>query len=161
MNRLGTGTGDGNAAGGKLPRLQVLAVYEDFATGLRARQTLDQTVLRLGAAVGVQLNLWRFDILCEPALREQVAKEAAAADIVVISMHGQGELPASVNLWLEEWSGRKGGKPCALVVSLDAAARDTARAAQTVEALGAVARLAGVDVFLHLGAGAGGVGGRR
>ncbi len=93
MNCVGTSADAGSAAGKEPLRLDVLAVYEDFATGLRARQTLDQTVQRLEADADVQVNLWRFDLLREPALRQQAAEEAAEADIVFVSMHGQSELP--------------------------------------------------------------------
>ena len=125
-------------------RLDALVVYEDFATGLRARRALDQTVRPLESHAEVQVHLWRFDLLGEPGLRQRAAQQAAEADIVFLSMHGQSALPKPVNLWFEEYLAQRGGEPHALAVSLDG------RATQMAEALGAAARLAGVDVFVHL-----------
>ena len=100
-------------------------VYEDVATGLRAKEALDQTMLRLTVDTDVHVNAWRFDLLCEPALHQQAVNEAAAAEIVFVSAHGREELPAAVRLWFHDWLARRGGEPCALAVSLDAEARET------------------------------------
>ncbi len=124
--------------------LEALLVYEDLETGLRAKHELDQTVKPLEPDAQVQVNLWRIDVLGEPELRDRAAKQAAEADIVFLSMHGQSALPAPVNLWFEEYLAQKGSEPHALAVSLDG------QATQTAEALGAAARLAGADVFVHL-----------
>jgi hypothetical protein len=151
MQGINEGEGDPRAVGEGPLRLRVLVIYEDLETGLRARQTLDHTVRQLAAEADAHVNLWRFDLLSEPRLRQRAAEEAAEADIVFCSAHGQRELPAIVNLWLQEWFGNKSGKPCALAVSLDAHAKDTPPATRMMEAIETAARLAGVDVFLHLG----------
>lgn len=151
MKDLYTRAEDRYAAGEGPLRLEALVVYEDLATGLRARQTLDRTVRELAADADVLVNLWRFDLLSEPGLRQRAAKEAADADIVFVSAHGRGALPATVNLWFREWFASKGGEPCALAVSLDANAKDTPSAIQMMEALDAAVRRAGVDLFLHVG----------
>src|SRR5215472_3208286 len=102
---------------GEWPRwLNAVVVYEDFATGLRARRTLEGLTQPLKADLGVRLNLWRFDLLREPPLRERVAQEAAEADVVFLSAHGRAELPVAVQQWLEDWFCRKGPEPCALAV---------------------------------------------
>ena len=129
-------------------RLGALVVYEDFPTGLRARQTLERLAHRLQADAESRLNLWRFDLLEEASLRAQAAQEAADADLVVVSAHGRENLPATVNLWMEEWLCRKGNERCALVLSLDSGAQRTPAATQTVAGLEALAQLANVDVFL-------------
>ena len=127
--------------------LNALVLYEDFGTGLRAKQTLDGTVQRLVFDADVHVKLWRFDLLREPALYDQAASEVTEADIVFVSAHGQGELPVSVNGWLQHWLARKVGEPCALAMSLDAGAGETPTAAQMLEALRGMAEQAGVEVF--------------
>ena len=114
MQQLGT-TGDiGNALGEGPLKLDVPVVYEDVGTGLRAKQALDQTILRLAVDTDVHVNMWRFEFLGEPALHQQAVNEAAAAEIVFVSAHGGEELPATVHLWLQHWLALKGGEPCAL-----------------------------------------------
>ena len=102
----------------RLLRLDVLVVYEDFGTGLRARRALDQTAQQLTVEADLQVNMWSFGLLRAPALYEQAANEAAEADIVFVSAHGPDELPASLKLWVQRWLARKGGGPCAMDRSL-------------------------------------------
>jgi len=130
-------------------RLDVLLVYEDFSTGLRARQAFDKVACQLKPDTDFKVDLWKFDLLREPALLEWAATEAAKADIVFLSAHGQDQLPKAAHSWLEQWFERRGGEPCALVVLLDKAPGDAAGAGQTWEALRAAALAAGVDVFHH------------
>jgi len=141
----GRGPVNGEATG----RLDVLLAYEDFSTGLRARQSFEKVARQLELNAAFKVNLWRFDLLREPGLLERATTEAANADIVFLSAHGRGELPGMAKLWLEHWFERRGAEPCALVVLLDMLAGDTAAVNQVWETLRAAAVAAGVDVFLH------------
>ena len=133
----------------RMPQLDVLLVYEDFSAGLRARQALDRILRQLELEADFNVNLWRFDLLREPALLERAANEAAKAWLVFLSAHSQGELPGTVNLWFKQWLERRGGEPCALAVLLDTLAVDPAEASQRLQALRASALAAGVDVFVQ------------
>jgi len=137
----------GDGGGGRSLSLQVLVVYEDLETGLRARQALEQTVQRLEATVDVRVNLWRFDLFREPAFLQHAAKEEA--DIVFFSTHAQAQLPAAVDSWFREWFARQGDEPRALAVLFDDPGKEMPTATDIMEALGGAARLAGVDVFLY------------
>lgn len=139
------------AASERLLRLVVLVVYEDFGTGLRARRALDQTAQQLAVETDLRVNMWSFGLLRAPALHEQAANEAAEADIVFVSAHGLDEQPASLKVWVQRWLARKGGRPCTLVISLDADAGDSPSAIQMLEAWRTAARLAGVGFILHRG----------
>jgi hypothetical protein len=141
----------GNAVSEGLLKLDVLVVHEDFGTGLRARRALDQTAQLFAVEADLKVNLWDFGLLREPALYEQAAHEAAEADIVFVSAHGQDELPVSLKLWVQQWLAREGRGPSALVMSLDADAGDSPSVIQMLEALHSAARLAGVDFILHWG----------
>ena len=137
----------GSAGGGEALSLDVLVVYDDLETGLKASQTLDRTMQRLEATVDMQVNFWRFDLFREPAFLQQAARQEA--DIVFFSTHGRAKLPATVDSWFREWFACQRDEPRALAVWLDDQAKDTAGATEMVEELSAAARLAGVDVFLH------------
>jgi hypothetical protein len=51
--------------------------------------------------------MWKFDVLALPKLREMAARDAAEADIIIVSAHGAIELPTEVKLWAEEWLAEK------------------------------------------------------
>ena len=127
--------------------LDVLLMYQDISTGLRARRLLDHVAISLKLEVDFRVSLWKFDLLREPALLEQATEEAAKADLVFFSAHGPRDVPAAVNLWFQRWLGRKTGEPCALPVLLDLNSRDTAATNLLLETLRALAGPAGVDVF--------------
>jgi hypothetical protein len=62
--------------------------------------------------------MWKFDVLSIPKLQAIAAKDATAADIGIISCHGE-ELPEQVRDWIEAWVSAPGG-PMALVALLAA-----------------------------------------
>jgi hypothetical protein len=134
-------------------RLHVLVIYEDLSTGSRAWHAFDQVIRQLELLVDVTVNLWRFDLMDDPAVFEQTVEEAAKADIVLVAAHGESGLPAAVNLWLSKWLNRLGDKPYALAMSLDAAVGNMPEAGRLMEALLTIVRSAGVDVFLQVAGG--------
>jgi hypothetical protein len=102
-----------------IPCLNVLILYEDFGTGLRAKHSLDMLPKQLFAPAPWSTKLWRIDLLSDPLLSEQAALEAAAAEVIILSVHGCGELSATVREWLNTWLSRKQNRPCVLGVLLD------------------------------------------
>jgi hypothetical protein len=151
MSALRIDNEDEAAVGQTRGRLDVLLVYEDFRTGLRVRHAFEQVKRHFEQEAAFNVVLWKIDLFSMPALLEQAANEAAKSDLVFLSAHSQDELPRTVHLWLEKWFERRGGGPCALVVSLDTTAGALDSAKKTLEALRATALAAGVDLFLHAG----------
>jgi hypothetical protein len=117
------------------PTLNVVIVYEDFETGTHAKKTYDFLVENVRPECQFTNQMWKFDVLSIPKLREIAIRDAAAADIVIISSHGD-ELPAHVKAWVESWLGSP-GSPLALVVLFD---RQTSSTWPTREYLADVAR---------------------
>jgi hypothetical protein len=134
-------------------RLRVAIVYEDFATGARAKSALEFLLGSEQPEVDVQLEMWRFDLWHDPETSRQVRNELAVVDIVVFSTHGKGTVPGGVLIWLDQWLKMQRASPGALVVSLDEAASDDLSARQMLTSLQSRAATAGVQVFLHLGSG--------
>src|SRR5262249_15063283 len=62
-------------------------------------------------------TVWEFGALNYPHLREQAAAEALGADLIVISVRGDAELPDHVKNWIGRWAPRKRGE-AALVALL-------------------------------------------
>jgi len=131
--------------------LGVVLVYEDLATGLRARQAFDHLVDQLELEADFRLNLWNFGLLRDPAHRQEAAREASDADIIVLSAHGQGELPAQVKAWLREWLELNADRPTALVASLDESVKDQSSENRILAHLRSLAAEAGAELILHFG----------
>lgn len=80
----------------------IVIAYEDFETGKHAKRTYDFLVQNLGRDCHFTNQMWKFDVLMLPKLRDIAVEDAAAADIIMISSNG-GELPDHVKAWIEAW----------------------------------------------------------
>ena len=98
---FGSSDADGN------PALNVVIAYEDLETGKRAMKTYDYLVEHLGDQCLFANQMWKFDVLAVSKLREIAAKDAAAADMIIISAHEGNQLPHEVKAWIERWLGYK------------------------------------------------------
>ena len=128
-----------------LPVLDVHLLYEDAETGLRARRTVGRVQEQL--QVNCQLKLWRFDLMREPALREIVAREMEAADLLVVSFHGANSLRGAIADHLEQWVNCPRSTPRALVFSQDREAAAETGSNELVEKVQASAGFREVDFF--------------
>jgi hypothetical protein len=85
------------------PNFNVIIVYEDFDSGKHAKRAYDILAKNLGKNCTCSNQMWKFDVLSAPKLREIAANDAAAADIALISVRGNCDLPAEVKSWLSLW----------------------------------------------------------
>jgi hypothetical protein len=88
---------DGNS------QFNVVIAYEDFETGKRAMKTYEYLLENLGHECRFNNQMWKFDVLSVSKLRDMAARDAATADLVIVSAHGANELPADVKKWIELW----------------------------------------------------------
>ena len=131
--------------------LEVLIVHEDLATGVRAREALVNLEKQIEIKTNFILSLCRFGMLGEPDLAETALDQARRADIVFLSLHGERDIPPVVRDWLLCWLETRDFKPCALVVSLDASARENIKSNSTLNFLRVITAPLEVDLFLHFG----------
>jgi hypothetical protein len=134
----------------KTIELNVVLAYEDFSTGMHALRTFDH--LFLGRHQAPQLNMqnvWKFDLLGIKKLREIAVSEAVHADMVIISAHGSGDLPADVKRWIEGWVGERQPGPGAFVILLDDTDRDASGQLAVEAYLEDCAAQAGMDYFIQ------------
>ena len=122
----------------------VVIVYEDFQSGKHGIRTYNHLVKHLGKQCEVSSQMWKFDILVIPSLRELACRDAEDADIIIISSRGTNTLPESVTSWLETWS-RKPGHALALVALFDNPEAQQAQAAR--DFLARIARKTGLEFF--------------
>jgi hypothetical protein len=128
------------------PTLNVVIVYEDFAAGKHAQETYDFLVNQLGQDFDFSNQMWKFDVLDIPKMRELAVRDTAASDLVLVSTHGAGELPDGAKCWLNEWAGNKGNTK-ALVALVDRPADLFGEVTSIRSCLQEAARRAGVDFF--------------
>lgn len=100
--------------------LKVVIAYEDFTTGQQAKQTLDRMAGHLGSGWHCVKQMWKFDVLELPKLRELAVDDAVLADIIVVAAQPAHELPPGVRSWIEMWLG-KHSQSVALVALFDPA----------------------------------------
>lgn len=127
------------------PVFNVVIAYEDFETGKHAKRTYDYLVEHLGSDCEFNNQMWKFEVLNLPKLREIAAMDAAAADIVVISGHGEA-LPESVQRWIESWLAEE-NKPLALVALFDRPKEEVHKTRAVRDYLSQVAERAGMEFF--------------
>ncbi len=133
----------------KAPTFNVVVAYDAPRTARRALDLVAGVTRDMGEEVSIHRNLWRFDVLSFPSERQTAVNDAARADLVVVAANGDEELPASVKVWLEAWTARRGAGESALVALLESyrPAREHSSPARSV--LEAAARKAGQEFFVH------------
>ena len=128
------------------PTFNVLIAYEDFESGKHAKRTYDFLLQNLGHECHFDHQMWKFDVLSIPKLREMAAKDAVEADIVMISSHGGESLPDVVKDWIEGWLPEK-INAIALVALFDCAQEKVVHTRPIRSYLAEVARRGGMGFF--------------
>lgn len=131
--------------------LDVLILYEDFVTGLRAAKRLDQVRELCGGAGEIRVTLLKLDCLLQPELREEGANNAPAAEVVLMSLHGDRPLEVPIERWLMKWIGQHGDHQSALGVLFDADKQAAEPVKETLLRLEEVMRLSPADLLVGFG----------
>ena len=64
--------------------LRVVIVYEDFDSGTHAKKTYDFLGANLAQDYQFSYQMWKFEVLSIPQLREIAAKDGANADLIML-----------------------------------------------------------------------------
>jgi hypothetical protein len=118
----------------------------------RAAQEAVQAVTRAMAhagVFGVHKDLWRFDLMDLPAVREEASVSAATANLVVLVARGDAELPPSIKSWLQNWATDSAGEDSALLALFHGNKRSAAVNILDRQFLEMTARQACHDFFTH------------
>ena len=97
------------------PNFNLTIIYESMAAGKRAKLFSDQLIAETVVDRPFELNLWNFDVLGIPEVRNMAASTAAVADLVILSMDGTTPLPARTIEWIEMWTWLIDGRRPAVV----------------------------------------------
>lgn len=88
-------------------RFKTVIIYEDLNAGRRAKAFSDQLsgeIEEVEEDFDFTRNIWSFNVLAIPEIRNIAATAAAAADVVILSASGKECLPPEVVEWLEMWA---------------------------------------------------------
>jgi hypothetical protein len=97
----------------------------------------------------VNLDLWSFPILAISQIGNLASQVAAKADIVILSLRGDAEIPAEIREWIETWSQLIADNDPALVLLVDR--HQTSKTCVAVDYLQVVANKLGIDFFAEAG----------
>src|SRR3974390_3270446 len=97
VSRLGKGT----------KKVAAVAAYEDSHTDSRVHEFCHNLERCLGEQCHINKQMWLINQLRMPQLRAIAAHEAAAADLVIVSIHHAQSLPTEVKDWIDLWMGEK------------------------------------------------------
>jgi hypothetical protein len=100
-------------------RVSVVAVYEDASTGARVHEFCRSLSRQLGENCELTHQVWLVNEFWMPQLKEIAAREAASADLIIISLHQADSLSDAVKGWFDLWLPQKGNCHMALVALLD------------------------------------------
>lgn len=134
---------------GDRPKFNVVIIYEDRATGRRAKYFYDNLIHELEDKCDFSLELWNFPVLAISEIGYSAAQVAARADFVIFSLHGKAGLPAEIREWIETWSWLIADSNAALIALADKPQTRGSTAASTLAYLRSVADRAGIDFFVH------------
>jgi hypothetical protein len=130
------------------PSLSAFIVYENVATGKRAKELCDMVTERLGPGWNMEIEMSSFESLRMPRARQIAVAAVPRANLVVFSFR-EGDLPFEVWAWTELWLTRP-VRPTALVALVAAAAGRTGKPCAAERYLEGVARRRGLDYFSDL-----------
>src|SRR3981081_3948834 len=122
----------------------VVIMYEDFGTGKQAKKGLDYVAEELGNDLEFRHSMWRLDILQDPKLNV-LAAALAEADLLIISLRGEGQLPSKIRALINERLVQTVNHQCALVALFEGAVPATR--SSVYACLATLAQQRGLDFF--------------
>ena len=81
--------------------LKFSIIYEDFASGTRARHFAERLAAGLECHCRLSDSLWRCDLLEDPLVAAQAARDAEDCDFLIVSQRGDRVLAAATREWIE------------------------------------------------------------
>lgn len=99
--------------------IKVTIIYEDFASGVRAKNFAEQLAEQLGTACHLSESFWRADLLANEQIATEANRTAADFDYLIISMRGDRILPLNTCDWIEAHLDSAASRGAAMVVLPD------------------------------------------
>ena len=120
-------------------------MYEDFGTGKRAKKGLDYVAEELRNEFEFRHSMWRLDVLQEPKLIVMAAPALAEADLLILSLRSEEQIPAKIRALIDERLAQTADHDCALVALFEGVSSETRSSVQAY--LTNLARRNSLDFF--------------
>lgn len=130
----------------------ITIIYEDRETGLRAKRFGDMLNASLGSETRRKPALWRLELIDLPHVTEQLSRDAAASEFLILSLRGDMSFSTAVKQWLESWLDTATPGTTHLVALFDPERSVAAHAESMRCYLREVASEAGIAFFAHCAA---------
>jgi len=126
----------------------VVAFDNSSASSSSALRTCDYVISQLGRDVAVRRRVVNLEGPSNPRTRAAAVRDAAGADMVIVSTKESAELPANVKEWLDEWTQQRSADEGALVAIFNRASAPKQRLSTAVkDQLATIARQMHMDFF--------------
>ena len=103
----------------------VMIMYEDLETGKRAKKGFDYVAKAFGNDLEFRHSMWRLDILQDPKLNFLAAPALGEADLLIISLRGERQLPPRIRALIDDRLAQTANHDCALVALFEGASSAT------------------------------------
>lgn len=144
-NNIAVGELDGRAR----EDFNVIILYDQVAAVRRAMGSVGHLVTDFLGDLDIRLDLWRFDVLGLPGLARVATLNAANAEMLIVVMQADGDLPPVVRDWVKFWSSQNVPGNAALVLLRHSRPRPEDGTGAGEAFLAAVAREGGHDFFAY------------
>jgi hypothetical protein len=96
--------------------MKAFIIYQDFASGTKAKLALLHSTKYLGTSVEWSISPWRIDMLKFPSMAEEAVLDAVDAHLIVFAGQYPNSSPIWLRDWLEQWARQRQIKDVALAV---------------------------------------------
>ena len=128
--------------------IKCVIIYENSGAGKAARQFFERLDAEAGGNCASSCELWNFRVLGIRSIRNEAARAALAADVVVFAISDAVQFPRQVKEWIDLWLWlNERGRPAVVALSTRANARNKGG---PILHLQAAARRNNLSFFLHM-----------
>ena len=128
---------------------RVLIAYADFALGEQAGSVGEFLRRQLEDRCGFEVRFLKFKLLRNPKLNSSAVADAVGAEVIIIAVRQNEELPREVRDWIDAWIPQKCGQAATLVALLEVAGNPGSFSAALVQLQRAASR-AGLGFVVQL-----------
>lgn len=133
----------------RTPKFNVVVAFDDAErSSSAALKTCDYVISQLGGDIQVRRKVVKLDRASSPKTRAAAAKDAAHADMVILSTGDLSALPWEMQEWLDEWSAQRSADEGALVAVFNKSSKSLASGRNAVrDQLAQLAQQMHMDFF--------------
>jgi len=130
--------------------LHVLVVYDNLASGIKAKGLCDRLAQPFKPALPWALSFWSLSALALPLLAREAADEAAQTDLLIVVVDGDLALPPALKSWLSRSARGLRTRAGALVAQLHGILKMDQEASPAYACLKHIAEDSAVDFFAEV-----------